>query len=168
MEYEQEEEYGDIELLVTAKHTYRVDSAALHRQIVKKAAELLFKQQEKQFKEQLDAEIAQQVGPVVLEALTTARVKTNRYGEPTGEMMTLSGYIAEQAVKWAETPVKPNGYEADYAREENKPRLAWMVHKELAAGYKDAVEKAVTQVRAELDAGLGEAVRSALIKHIGK
>ena len=168
MDYEPEEEYGDISLEVTAMHTYNVDGEALQRQLVAKAAEMLFKQMEKPLKERLDAEINVHVGPVILEALNKARVKTNRYGEPTGEEMTLAGYIAEQAIKWAETSVRHDGYEAEYYNKENKPRLAWLIHRELASVYKDGIAKAVSEVKAELDAGLGEAVRKALVQYIGK
>ncbi|MET9909762.1 hypothetical protein ABZZ74_23655 [Streptomyces sp. NPDC006476] len=106
-----------------------------------------------------DEEIRAAIRPAIVEAVTRPIKKTNGYGEPTGQVTTLSEVIVDEARKFMKEP-------ADKYRREDGTVLQKLVrdevHKAFGAEIADAVKQARELVAGELGDKVSDQITAAV------
>ena len=98
-----------------------------------------------------DEEIREAIRPAIVEAVTRPLKKTNGYGEPTGQVTTLSEVIVDEARKFMKEP-------ADKYRREDGTVLQKLVRDEVHKAFGSEIADAVKQARELVATQLGDTV----------
>lgn len=113
-----------------------------------------------------------QIGPIIEGVIAEPVRRTNAYGEARGDPVTLRELILKNAKEWLEQSVNPrDGKPTRMHRDNPVSRAHYLtrvaVRQELEQMYRTEIAEAVAEVRAELDAGLGEMVQGAIKSLLG-
>lgn len=111
----------------------------------------------KRFQNLRDEEIRAQVAPIIAEAIHTPVVRTNVYGEPTGESTTLRELVVKEAREAL------TRREDRYGRD-NTTNLQKVIRAEVQAAFVKEVAAVVKEVRAQVVAEIGETARDQITK----
>lgn len=106
-----------------------------------------------------DEEIRAAIQPAIVEAVTRPIKKTNGYGEPTGQVTTLSEVIVDEARKFMKEPFDK------YSREKGTVLEAMVraeIHKAFGAEIADAVKQARELVAGELGDKVSDQITAAV------
>lgn len=106
-------------------------------------------------------EIRNAVRPSIEEAISRPIRKTNHFGEPTGEVTTLSEFIADEARKQLTEP-------ADRYSREKGTLLQQTVRAEVRKAFESEIAEAVKQARDAVTKELGDQIASQVADAVRK
>lgn len=93
--------------------------------------------------------IVEKITPMVTDAIAAGVQKTNSYGEPIGEPVTMRDVIVATAKEWLEKPTN------DYGRD-RKTRLQALLHDEVERAMKAELKATIDAAKAEVEAAVRE------------
>ena len=143
---------------------------SLQGEIVREAVRQLFdalrRDLEQTITNQLDEQIRKQLAEILTDIVETPIQKTNSYGEPRGEPVSLRERIIKHAEDWLQEAVDEQGKTKSYHRDKTMPRAEWMtkraVRSQLYKLYHERIAEAVQQAKDTLNDELENMIKDAI------
>lgn len=117
----------------------------------------------------IDAAVTDQVKARIEELLANPLQRTDAFGQPVGEPVSLAAILNERVTSWATDLVNAQGLAADkngYGYREAVPRIEWLLKQVASSELQSAVSKEVERIKAELKAAATQGIAKQIAEKV--